>query len=102
MNSFIYNLGSTPAHDAAAAGNLEAVKWLLENTGCQVNDQDGTGSTMLHLASRFKHTHVAEWLVDEGNCDAMVRTASGALALHFAVVGGDLEAVKILTDAEPR
>ena len=99
---FTFIPGSTPAHDAAAAGNLEAVQWLLQNTGCEVNDQDGTGATMLHLACRFRHTHVTEWLVDEGHCDVMLRTASGGLALHFAVVGGDFEAVKILMDAEPR
>ena len=81
---------------------MDAVKWLLQNTECQVDDQDGTGATMLHLACRFQHTSITEWLVDDADCNVMVRTASGALALHFAVVGGDFEAVKILTDAAPR
>ena len=75
---------------------------MLQNTECQVDDQDGTGATVLHLACRFHHSSITEWLVDEADCDVMVRTASGGLALHFAVIGGDFEAVKILTEAAPR
>lgn len=45
-------LGATAAHDAAAAGNIEALQWLLKYGGCDVDDQDGTGATVLHLAAR--------------------------------------------------
>ena len=31
------DIGATPAHDAAATGHFEAVRWLLTNTPCKVS-----------------------------------------------------------------
>ena len=56
MLFFFVLLGATAAHDAAAAGNLETLKWLLQYGGCNVDDQDGTGATVLHLAARYMTT----------------------------------------------
>ena len=43
-----------------------------------------------------------QWLLDEACADEKIRTGSGAVPLFFAVVGGDLNCVKLLMDENPR
>ena len=45
-------VGATPAHDAAATGGRDTLQWLLEHTGCELNDCDDSGATVVHLAAR--------------------------------------------------
>jgi len=40
-------------------------------------------------------------LLDEGRVDSSMRTASGGIALHFAIVGGDIDIVKLLLEDDP-
>ena len=98
------NVGATPSHDAAAAGKLHTLKWLLKNadlTSEEVcDDQDGTGATILHLAARFGNLAVVEWILDNTRCDIVKKSASGSLPIHFAAVGGHTGTVeKILIEA---
>ncbi len=46
-------VGATPAHDAAAAGCLRTLQWLLDHTDCTVTDADDSGATVTHLAARY-------------------------------------------------
>lgn len=43
---------STPAHDAAALGNLKSLKWLLKHDRQQLREKDIDGCNILHLAAR--------------------------------------------------
>ncbi|KAK3911756.1 Espin [Frankliniella fusca] len=45
-------VGATPLHDAAALGQLAAMRWLLRNTRCHLHDTDYDGNNVLHLAAR--------------------------------------------------
>ncbi|RWS06617.1 hypothetical protein B4U79_18247 [Dinothrombium tinctorium] len=47
-------IGSTPAHDAAALGNLNALIWLVEKGECCLSDKDKEGATVLHVAARSR------------------------------------------------
>eukprot|EP01059_Diplonema_ambulator_P018012 TRINITY_DN3017_c0_g1_i2.p1 TRINITY_DN3017_c0_g1~~TRINITY_DN3017_c0_g1_i2.p1 ORF type:complete len:802 (+),score=150.98 TRINITY_DN3017_c0_g1_i2:38-2443(+) len=77
--------------DAAATGNLDSVRSLLE-TGVDVNGGDYDKRTALHLAAESGHLHVVKLLVSNGadvNCvDRWTATPlSGALrGKHTAVV----------------
>lgn len=95
-------VGATPLHDAAASGSLHTLRWLLEEAGVQVDEEDDFGLTAVHLAAKYGHSFVLNWLLEETCCDIMKRSTSGALPLHFAVVGGCLQAVKLLIKEAPR
>lgn len=45
-------VGATPLHDAAALGQLDAMRWLLSSTRCHLQDADYDGNNVLHLAAR--------------------------------------------------
>lgn len=84
---------------AAAAGDVEAVRDLLKADPVLVHSYSGDGWTPLHLATHFGHTLVAEELLAHG-ADVCAR-ASNALAttpLLWAVMGQDIAAVTLLLD----
>lgn len=58
-------VGRTPLHIAAALGNLEAVK-LLINYGAEINYQDTWGWTPFNLAVVGKHREVINYLIANG------------------------------------
>lgn len=98
-------VGSTPAHDAAASGKLSTLQWLLKQAKPPLSedDQDGTGATILHLAARYGHASVVEWILDNTQTDlTVIKAASGALPLHFAASGGSVDTVQILLKESPR
>ena len=98
-------VGSTPAHDAAASGKLTTLQWLLKNARPPLSedDQDGTGATILHLAARYGHASVVEWILDNTQNDlTVIKAASGAIPLHFAASGGSMDTVQILLKESPR
>ena len=45
-------VGASPLHDAAVLGELNAIKWLVQQTACSLRDTDRDGCTVLHLAAR--------------------------------------------------
>ena len=69
---------STPnisIHDAAAKGNIDAVKHHLA-TGADVNRKGYRGFTLLHYAARNGHKEIVELLIAEG-ADVNVKILSG-------------------------
>ena len=69
---------STPnisIHDAAAKGNIDAVKYHLE-TGADVNAKGYRGFTLLHYAARNGHKEIVELLIAKG-ADVNVKIVSG-------------------------
>ena len=44
--------GETPLHCAAGSGNMEAVRFLVERCGVQINTQDRFGMTPLNRAEQ--------------------------------------------------
>jgi ankyrin repeat protein len=80
-----------------AAGEVEALRALLEKDAGLVRERTSEGSTGLHLAVR--HPGAVRLLIEYG-ADPNVRdVGDNATALHFAAAHGSLESVRILLDA---
>jgi uncharacterized protein len=84
---------------AAAAGDIEAVRGLLEADPVLVHSHSRDGWTPLHLAAQFGHRQVAEALLAHG-ADVRARASNGlgTTPLLWAVMGQDLALVTLLLD----
>uniref|UniRef100_A0A7S4BDF6 J domain-containing protein n=1 Tax=Chrysotila carterae TaxID=13221 RepID=A0A7S4BDF6_CHRCT len=84
-------IGHTALHWSAAAGHLEAIRWLLD-AGCEVNVRNAGDSTPLHSAAGSGHAEACSELIargaDVGALDSGDETAAGLAAArgHAAVV----------------
>ena len=79
------NDGRTPLHSAAANGNLESVRKLLESGGkASMTVVAGNGGTPLHEAVANGHKDVVSVLLEEG-CPIGVKDSNGQSVLHWAV-----------------
>jgi len=95
--------GWTPLFSAAAGGNVNAIKLLLEN-GAVVDEKTDTGITPLTVAaSTAKNNDAVRMLLKAGadvnaQSDDVVLGASvfSITPLAYALVSGDLETLKIL------
>jgi ankyrin repeat protein len=86
-------------HDAAVAGDIEAVKQHLA-AGADVNAKSERGGwTPLHAAAKGGRKEVVELLIAAG-ADVNAKTDDGWTPLHWAVVAaldsGDKEVVELL------
>lgn len=88
--------GETPLQNAAMAGHLGIVKYLIEK-GADVNASDSQKRTSLHLACYGGFKEVAEELVIHG-ADLEARSADGTPPLYWAVPGGHLEVFRLLAE----
>ena len=101
--------GATPLHVASAHGLLEAVKWLIEEMGCDPNIEDDDSLTPLHYACdhtryhyhneerlQVKSTLVAEYLVSNCGCDP-TKIRGSFSPMQIACKVGNLKLVKALT-----
>ena len=78
-------------HDAAAKGNIEAVKKAIA-AGADVNAKGNGGETPLHHATTKE---VTELLIAEG-ADVNAKSADGLTPLHEAALYGDTEISELL------
>lgn len=62
MNS-VFSHGSTPMHKAAAEGQLDVLKKLVDE-GKSPHERNKLGLTPLHFAALFGHLNVVRYLVD--------------------------------------
>lgn len=84
-------------HKAAEYGDVEAVKWYLEN-GVSINSKDPDyGGAPLHWAASFGHTEVVKLLIQEG-ADLTLKDSNGATPLHIAADSGQLQVCSILVE----
>ena len=76
-------------HDAAADGNIEAVKQAIA-TGADVNAKDKDmyrGATPLHPAAALGHKEISELLIANG-ANVNVKNEAGYTPLHSAAAAG--------------
>ena len=81
-------------HDAAADGNIEAVKHHLA-AGADVNAKNGERCTPLHLAAGEGHKEVAELLVTKG-ADVSAKDEEGETPLDWAILLNQSETANLL------
>lgn len=86
--------GETALMEAAEAGQLEAVRWLLDR-GARLNLRDREGETALMEAAEEGHTAVVELLLDRG-ATLDLFDHHGRTALMWAVLENKPEVVALL------
>lgn len=90
---------SMTPHNAAAAGNLEALKTLAENDRAILFKSDQNGWRPLHEAARSGHVHVLKYLLKEGaRVNERTNDGEGGNPLWWAEKNaeGNQEAIKLL------
>ena len=73
---------SVDIHEAAKAGNIEAVKQAIAD-GADVNAKDFAGATPLHRAAQEGHNEIAELLIAKG-ADVNAKDDRGDTPLNWA------------------
>ncbi|HTZ47891.1 MAG TPA: ankyrin repeat domain-containing protein [Verrucomicrobiae bacterium] len=87
-------------HDAAAVGNLERVKELVEGNPVLAKAFSPDGFPVVALATVFGHLAVARYLAEQGaDINAPANNDSGYNALTGAVAGGHTEIVRWLLES---
>src|SRR5579864_8251290 len=88
---FLANRGApVDLAEAAGLGRLDAVKSLFTPT----STKEQLNNAFLY-ACRYGHNAIVEFLLENG-VDLAMQSADGQTALHWAVIGGHLDAVKLL------
>ncbi|XP_076377912.1 uncharacterized protein LOC143259463 [Megalopta genalis] len=90
------NSGMTVLHTAAKYGNLEIVKFLINEKGADFNAKDNEGMTILHTAAGYGNLEIVKFLINEKGADFNAKDNEGMTILHTAVKYGNLEIVKFL------
>ena len=85
-------VGAQPLHFAAADGDIESVKLLLDR-GAKINAATQDGWTALHFACLRGDEGLVQLLLDRG-ADLNMTTKSGMSALSIAMSEGDFSCRK--------
>nr|AAD33043.1 alpha-latrocrustotoxin precursor [Latrodectus tredecimguttatus] len=86
----------TPLHLAAATGNSQIVKTIL-NSGAVVDQETANGFTALHLAIMNPNTETPQFLIAKG-ANINAKTNDGSTPLHFAAALGKTNIFQLLMD----
>lgn len=87
--------GWTPLHYAAASGDNEIVKMLMDKSA-QLDALSPNGTTPMMMAARNGHILTVKLLLDAG-ADASLKNQRGMTAIDFARAGGFKDIVEGLT-----
>ncbi|CAL4898071.1 unnamed protein product [Urochloa decumbens] len=89
---------------AAAKGHLEVCRFLVEESGVDVNCTNAHGMTPVFRAAAKGEVSVLQYLLDHGG-DPAIPDALGFTPLHIAAENGHFEAIRLLlskgVDADP-
>lgn len=76
------NMGMAPIHWASDRGDLDILKFLVENLQADVNFQDETGQTALHYAVSCSYEEICKYLVSKG-ASIKIQDEDGLTALEM-------------------
>jgi ankyrin repeat protein len=77
--------GRTLLHQAAYDGNIENMRWLLEQYNFSLDAQDYYGNTPAHLAAMNGHEGAIRWLREHG-ADLTIKNIDGAIATDMLLI----------------
>lgn len=75
-------MGMAPIHWASDRGDLNILKFLIENLSADVNLQDSTGQTALHYAVSCSHEDICEYLISK-NASTNIQDEDGLTAFEL-------------------
>ncbi|MEQ8762398.1 MAG: ankyrin repeat domain-containing protein [Planctomycetota bacterium] len=94
------HLDSLSLHEAAALGDVRAVRLRLDARPEALEEESPDGFRALHLAAFFARPAVVHFLLARGaDCGALAGNGSELRPLHSAVAGGDLDCARMLLEA---
>jgi len=86
--------------DAAATGQLERLRTLLDDDATLANAEASDGARPLHLACFFGQTEAARVLLDNNaDVDVAVAAFGGVFPIHSAAASQSIEIIKLLLEA---
>ena len=88
--------GESVLHNAAAAGHLEIVQYLVQECGLSVNEQDEDGHIPLHNAVHDGNTNVVRFLMGYNDCNINSKDKSGRMPIHYGAQNGHFDSIKVL------
>ncbi len=94
----LFNAGAQPdIHEAAAIGQTERVRALLDEEASWLDAYSAEGFTPLALAAHYGHVETVWLLLTRGaNVNAVARHPLGVTPLHAALFGRQLETARLL------
>ncbi|XP_060240591.1 transient receptor potential cation channel subfamily A member 1 isoform X1 [Meriones unguiculatus] len=88
----------SPLHHAAAEGQVELMKLIIQGSSCEVlNIMDDYGNTPLHWAAEKNQVESVKFLLNQG-ANPNLRNRNMMAPLHIAVQGMNNEMIKVLTE----
>ncbi len=85
-------------HAAAGKGNLEFVKYLIENYEINLTAVNIQGNNILHIAALNSQLKIIKYLLEYTNLDPLTVGIGGSNILHIAIYKGNLELIKYLIE----
>ena len=79
-----------PVHASAQAGQLNCLRYLIDNCGVSVRTKSSDGATVAHFAAAGGHVDCLRWLLDMDEGLAMVRDNLGGMPMHDAAEEGQV------------
>ena len=89
--------GRTPLHNACESGSFDAVKYLIDEIGCDTTCIDDSGNSIMHMAVLHDNIDMLIYLAHK-NSEHDVRNQQGETPLHSACSKGYFQAVKYLIE----
>jgi ankyrin repeat protein len=77
-------VGSIPLRLACWSGNLDLVKYLILDKGCDPNDRNHRGLVPLHNAVLGEHLDITEFLIEHCKVDSAPKDSMAYTPLHLA------------------
>lgn len=96
-----YSTALLPAHEAAAADDVSALRKMLASDLPAPPTLSEEGDTPLHSAAKEGSNDAIDWLLKHTTIDPQSRNKNRETAAHLAAAGGHLKSLKKLINADP-
>ena len=90
----------TYLHMATIRGDLEIVKFLIEDQQCSPQVKDSAGLTPLHLASKYGHIDIVRYLITAQNCSVVCKANDGSTPSSFAITNNHINIATYILQKE--
>ena len=90
--------GNTPLHTACIYGQLNVVKLLTREVGCDPNNTNSEGLSCLQLAAQHGHLPLVRYLVEGVRSNMTHEDEHGRSSTYLAAGGGHLDILKYLIE----